>query len=44
MCIDQFDTELESLVVFVQEHGAVKGWDVRSHVPSWNLAAVPPWF
>eukprot|EP00928_Gymnodinium_smaydae_P016144 TRINITY_DN16017_c0_g1_i1.p1 TRINITY_DN16017_c0_g1~~TRINITY_DN16017_c0_g1_i1.p1 ORF type:complete len:593 (+),score=134.25 TRINITY_DN16017_c0_g1_i1:228-1781(+) len=43
MCIEQFDTELESLVVFAQQHGHVRGWDVRSQAPSWTLARVPPW-
>lgn len=43
MCIEQFDTELESMLVFAQEHGAVRGWDMRCRTVSWNLRAVPPW-
>jgi len=43
MCIEQFDTELESLVVFAQQHGRIQGWDVRSRSPSWSLCSVPPW-
>eukprot|EP00927_Polykrikos_kofoidii_P054304 TRINITY_DN4873_c0_g1_i1.p1 TRINITY_DN4873_c0_g1~~TRINITY_DN4873_c0_g1_i1.p1 ORF type:complete len:1862 (-),score=341.37 TRINITY_DN4873_c0_g1_i1:313-5898(-) len=42
MCLEQFDTELESLVVIVQQHGKVQGWDVRSRSRSWSMAAVPP--
>jgi len=43
MCIDQFDTELESLVIFAQAHGKIQGWDIRSHSPSWSLCNIPPW-
>eukprot|EP00931_Biecheleriopsis_adriatica_P036390 TRINITY_DN20965_c0_g1_i1.p1 TRINITY_DN20965_c0_g1~~TRINITY_DN20965_c0_g1_i1.p1 ORF type:complete len:1650 (-),score=327.44 TRINITY_DN20965_c0_g1_i1:54-4712(-) len=43
MCIEQFDTELESLVVFAQEHGAIHGWDVRGASTSWSLQQVPAW-
>mmetsp|Transcript_26732 Transcript_26732/g.84681 ORF Transcript_26732/g.84681 Transcript_26732/m.84681 type:complete len:315 (+) Transcript_26732:1-945(+) len=43
MCIEQFDTELESLVVFAQQHGAVQGWDIRSRSSCWSGLSVPPW-
>lgn len=43
MCIEQFDTDLDSLVVFAQEHGRVLGWDVRCPSPSWAVSRVPPW-
>eukprot|EP00930_Biecheleria_cincta_P000941 TRINITY_DN102123_c0_g1_i1.p1 TRINITY_DN102123_c0_g1~~TRINITY_DN102123_c0_g1_i1.p1 ORF type:complete len:1135 (+),score=177.74 TRINITY_DN102123_c0_g1_i1:247-3405(+) len=43
MCIEQFDTELESLVVFAQDTGFVHGWDVRGSSASWSLNRVPPW-
>mmetsp|Transcript_92447 Transcript_92447/g.214820 ORF Transcript_92447/g.214820 Transcript_92447/m.214820 type:complete len:311 (-) Transcript_92447:43-975(-) len=42
MCIEQFDTELESVVVFAQQHGAVQGWDIRSRAPCWSRLTVPP--
>uniref|UniRef100_A0A7S1FIY7 non-specific serine/threonine protein kinase n=1 Tax=Noctiluca scintillans TaxID=2966 RepID=A0A7S1FIY7_NOCSC len=41
MCIEQFDTELENLLVFAQQNGRVQGWDVRSRSSSWSLPAVP---
>jgi len=43
MCIEQFDTELESLVVFAQQNGALQGWDVRSRAACWSIPGVPPW-
>lgn len=43
MCIEQFDTDLDSLVVFAQEQGRVLGWDVRCPSPSWVVDRVPPW-
>ncbi|CAK0795091.1 unnamed protein product [Prorocentrum cordatum] len=43
MCMEQFDNELESLVVFAQAHGAVQGWDIRSQSRSWSVSSVPPW-
>eukprot|EP00929_Paragymnodinium_shiwhaense_P068721 TRINITY_DN34615_c0_g2_i1.p1 TRINITY_DN34615_c0_g2~~TRINITY_DN34615_c0_g2_i1.p1 ORF type:complete len:1635 (-),score=353.36 TRINITY_DN34615_c0_g2_i1:105-5009(-) len=42
-CLDQFDTELESLIIFAQQQGKVQAWDVRSCSPSWTLGRVPPW-
>ncbi|CAJ1410843.1 unnamed protein product [Effrenium voratum] len=41
MCIEQFDTELESLVIFAQEHGALRGWDLRGPKDAWALQL--PW-
>lgn len=43
MCLEQFDTELESTVVFAQASGAVRGWDIRRDSPSWSVQRVPPW-
>lgn len=40
-CIEQFDTELESMVVFTQECGDVLGWDVRCS-SAWSLQRVAP--
>lgn len=43
MCIEQFDTDLESVVVFAREDGTVQGWDLRMDRASWSLRQVPPW-
>jgi len=40
-CIEQFDTELESMVVFTQDCGDVLGWDVRCS-SAWTLQRVAP--
>lgn len=41
MFIDQLDTELESLVLFAQAHGTLRGWDLRGPKDAWTLP-VPP--
>eukprot|EP00434_Breviolum_minutum_P020386 symbB.v1.2.017979.t1/scaffold1402.1/size121251/8 len=41
MVIDQFDTELESLVLFAQAHGTLRGWDLRGPKDAWSLP-IPP--
>lgn len=43
MCVDQFDADLESLVVFARESGAVQGWDLRRDTPCWSVPKVPSW-
>lgn len=43
MCIEQFDTELESLIVLARQNGALEGWDLRRDSPSWSVKKVPPW-
>mmetsp|Transcript_165622 Transcript_165622/g.531630 ORF Transcript_165622/g.531630 Transcript_165622/m.531630 type:complete len:1660 (+) Transcript_165622:188-5167(+) len=43
MCIEQFDTDLESLVCFARQNGAVHGWDLRRDTPSWSVPKVPAW-
>lgn len=47
MFIDQLDTELESLVLFAQAHGTLRGWDLRGPKDAWTLPVPPslglPW-
>jgi len=42
-CLEQFDSDLESLVVLARQNGALQGWDIRRDSLAWSVPRISPW-
>ena len=41
-CLDHFDTDLESMVLYANQGGGLHGWDVRCRNTAWSMN-IPSW-